>query len=132
MSAAPEETARMTGRREPESRPWPAPVRPPDRTGVVVRDGVALPWAAHGTSGPTVLLLPTWSLVPSRFWKSQVPFLARHLRVVTFDGRGSGAAGRPEGAAAYADEQYAADAAAVLDATGTGRAVVVGYSCGAA
>lgn len=120
------------------SAPWharraePAPARPPDRSGVVVRDGVELPWAVHGTDGPTVLLLPTWSLVPSRFWKAQVPFLSRHFRVITFDGRGSGAAGRPQGAAAYTDEQYAADAAAVLDDTGTDRAVVVGYSCGAA
>lgn len=130
MGIAPEDTAEMTAL--PVPRPDPAPVRPPDRTGVVVRDGVPLPWAVHGTTGPTVLLLPTWSLVPSRFWKAQVPFLARHFRVVTFDGRGSGDAGRPEGAAAYTDEQYAADAAAVLDDTGTRAAVVVGYSCGAA
>ncbi|WP_454043726.1 alpha/beta fold hydrolase [Cellulosimicrobium sp. Marseille-Q8652] len=110
----------------------PRPARLPDRTGVTVRDGVRLPWAVHGTGSTTVLLLPTWSLVPSRFWKAQVPYLSRSSRVVTFDGRGSGDAGRPEGAAAYTDEQYAADAAAVLDATGTDRAVVVGYSCGAA
>lgn len=108
-----------------------SPVRPPETTGVTVRDGVRLPYAVHGTGAVTVLLMPTWSLVPSRFWKAQVPYLARHLRVVTFDGRGSGAADRPAGAAAYTDVQYAEDAAAVLDATGTDRAVVVGFSCGA-
>lgn len=100
-------------------------------TGVTVRDGVRIPYAVHGTGDVTVLLLPTWSLVPSRWWKAQVPYLARHLRVVTFDGRGSGAAGRPSGAAAYTDVEYAADAAAVLDASGTAAAVVVGFSCGA-
>jgi pimeloyl-ACP methyl ester carboxylesterase/predicted glycosyltransferase len=105
---------------------------PAGRTGVAVRDGVRIPYAVHGAGATTVLLLPTWSLVRSRFWKAQVPYLSRSSRVVTFDGRGSGDAGRPQGAAAYADEQYAADAAAVLDATGTDRAVVVGYSCGAA
>ncbi|WP_435736102.1 alpha/beta fold hydrolase [Cellulosimicrobium sp. PMB13] len=110
----------------------PRPARPPDRTGVAVRDGVRLPWAVHGSGATSVLLLPTWSLVRSRFWKAQVPFLSRSFRVVTFDGRGSGDADRPQGAAAYTDEQYAADAAAVLDATGTDRAVAVGYSCGAA
>ncbi|WP_109471116.1 alpha/beta hydrolase [Ornithinimicrobium cavernae] len=110
----------------------PRPARAPDSTGVTVRDGVRIPYAVHGTGPVTVLLLPTWSLVPSRWWKAQVPYLARHLRVVTYDGRGSGDAGRPAGAAAYTDEQYAADAAAVLDATGTDHAVVVGFSCGAA
>ncbi|KRE38138.1 alpha/beta hydrolase [Janibacter sp. Soil728] len=91
-----------------------------------------IPYAVHGSGDVSVLLLPTWSLVPSRWWKAQIPYLSRHLRVVTFDGRGSGGADRPVGGAAYADEQYAADAAAVLDATETDRAVVVGYSCGAA
>ena len=109
----------------------PRPVRAPEVTGVAVRDGVKIPYAVHGTGATTVLLLPTWSLVPSRWWKAQVPSLARHLRVVTFDGRGSGAADRPTGAPAYSNEQYAEDAAAVLEATGTAAAVVVGYSCGA-
>src|SRR3712207_9014318 len=55
-------------------------------------------------------------------------YLSRHFRVVTFDGRGNGRSDRPEGAAAYRNEEYAADALAVLDATGTERAVVVGLS----
>ncbi len=114
----------------------PRPPRAPDRTGVVVRDGVRTAWAVHEplhqrADAATVLLLPTWSIVPSRFWKLQVPFLARHHRVVTFDGRGSGASDRPTDAVAYEDPELAADAAAVLDATGTERAVVVGFSCGA-
>ena len=33
----------------------------------------------------TILLLPPWAIVYSRFWKGQVPYLARHFRVVTFD-----------------------------------------------
>lgn len=122
--------------------PWS---RRPEHTGVVVRNGVRIPYAVHGSVGPTVLLLPTWSIVHSRWWRAQVPHLARHFRVITFDGRGSGDAGRPVGAAAYTDEEYAADAAAVLetvaarhppdsvraDAAGT-AAMVVGFSCGAA
>ncbi|WP_402467610.1 alpha/beta fold hydrolase [Isoptericola aurantiacus] len=117
--------------------PEPSPARAPDRTGVVVRDGVRIAYAVHGEGGPqgaeqpTVLLLPTWSIVPSRFWKGQVGYLSRHFRVVTFDGRGSGASDRPTGAAAYRNEEFAADALAVLDATGTRRAVAVGLSCAA-
>ena len=85
----------------------------------------------YGDGPVTVLLLPTWSIVDSRFWKAQVPFLSRHFRVVTFDGRGSGQSGRPRGSAAFTDEQYAADALAVLDATSTDRCVLIGFSCGA-
>ncbi|MBC7638798.1 MAG: alpha/beta fold hydrolase [Rhodoferax sp.] len=76
--------------------------------------------------------MPTWSILPSRFWKAQVGYLARHYRVVTFDGRGSGGSDRPVGAAAYTNEEYAADTIAVMDATGTGSAVLVSLSCGAA
>ena len=67
---------------------------------------------------PTVLLLPTWSIIHSRHWKMQIPYLARHCRVLTFDGRGNGRSDRPERAAAYAEREFAADALAVMDATG--------------
>ena len=100
-------------------------------TGVVDRNGVRLAYAVSGSGPVTILLLPTWSIIRSQFWKAQVPYLARHYRVVTFDGRGSGDSGRPSGAAAYTNGEYAADAVAVLDATGTDRAVVVGLSAGA-
>jgi pimeloyl-ACP methyl ester carboxylesterase/predicted glycosyltransferase len=105
--------------------------RRPDRTGTVVRDGVRLAWEVHGDGPTTVLLMPTWSIVPSRFWKAQVPYLARHHRVVTFDGRGSGRSDSPAGAASYTDEEFAADTVAVMDATGTSTAVLVALSCGA-
>lgn len=106
--------------------------RPPDHEGYVERDGVRIAYEVAGTGRPTVLLLPTWSIVHSRIWKMQVPYLARHYRVVTFDGRGNGRSDRPEDTAAYADTEFVADAVAVMDATGTERAVVVGLSLGGA
>ncbi len=109
-----------------------ARAREPDDSGVVVRDGVRLAWEVFGEGDLTVLLMPTWSIVRSRVWKAQVADLARHHRVLTFDGRGSGRSDRPRGAAAYTDAEYAADAVAVMDATGTDSAVLVGLSCGAA
>lgn len=106
--------------------------RTPDRTGMARRDGVELSWAAYGSGDPAILLLPTWSIVDSRFWKLQIPYLARHFRVVTFDGRGNGGSSRPPEASAYANREFADDAAAVLDDAGVDRAVVVGLSCGVA
>ncbi|TCO34426.1 pimeloyl-ACP methyl ester carboxylesterase [Kribbella steppae] len=106
------------------------PALAPDLQGTVERDGVTIDYAVHGTEGPTVLLLPTWSIVPSRMWKAQVPYLSRHYRVITFDGRGSGRSDRPVGAEAYSDSEFVADALAVLDATETESCVLVGFSRG--
>ena len=78
-----------------------------------------------------ILFLPTWSIVHSRCWKAQIPYLARRHRVIVFDPRGNGSSGRPVDPAAYAEAAFADDALAVLDATGTDRAVVVGLSLGA-
>ncbi|GEK23250.1 hypothetical protein CXY01_37700 [Cellulomonas xylanilytica] len=110
----------------------PSRAADPDVAGVAERDGVPLAYEVyHQDHGTTVVLVPTWSIVPSRFWKAQLGFLARHYRVITFDGRGSGRSGRPDGADAYTDRQYADDILAVLDATGTEKAVLVTESCGA-
>src|SRR5205814_10083518 len=104
--------------------------RYPDSEGYVERDGIRVHYEVFGSGEPTVLLLPTWSIVHSRVWKMQVPYLSRHCRVVTFDGRGNGLSDRPEDPEAYRETEYAADALAVLDATGTESAFVVGHSMG--
>ncbi len=102
----------------------------PETEGYVERDGVRSFYEVYGDGEPTLLLLPTWSLVHSRFWKAQIPYLARHFRVVTFDGRGNGRSDRPVGPEHYAPPEFAADAVAVLDATGTERAITVSASAG--
>ena len=102
----------------------------PATTGYAERDGVKLHWEEFGDGDTTIVLLPTWSLIDSRFWKAQVPYLARHFRVVTFDGRGCGRSDRPAEAEAYSHLEFAADTIAVLDATNTPDAVLVGLSCG--
>jgi pimeloyl-ACP methyl ester carboxylesterase/predicted glycosyltransferase len=114
------------------TREEPHPARAANWTGFATRAGVRIAYSVYDNPGrPTVLLMPTWSIVPSRFWKLQVPYLARHFRVVTFDGRGSGASDRPPGAASYVDSEYAQDAIAVMDITATDRALLVSLSCGA-
>ncbi|MEP7020211.1 MAG: alpha/beta fold hydrolase [Pseudonocardiales bacterium] len=99
--------------------------------GYVERSGVKIHYEVFGTGEPTILLLPTWSIVPSRRWKMQVPYLARHHRVITFDGRGCGQSDRPTEPADYADHEFAADAVAILDAVGADAAVIIGASRGA-
>jgi pimeloyl-ACP methyl ester carboxylesterase/predicted glycosyltransferase len=105
--------------------------REPDETGVVTQGGVDIHWERFGDGDSTIVMLPTWSIIPSRFWKLQVPTLARRHRVITFDGRGTGLSGRPKEVAAYMHEEYTADTLAVLDATGTDAAVYVSLSRGA-
>ena len=102
--------------------------RQPDASGFVDRDGIRTYYEVFGSGPTTVLLMPTWQIAHSRAWKAQVPYLAHHFRVVTFDARGSGRSDRPSGAGRYADTEIVADTAAVLDATDTDRAVVVGFS----
>jgi pimeloyl-ACP methyl ester carboxylesterase len=103
----------------------------PAQQGQVERAGVRVCWERYGEGEPTVLLLPAWSIIHSRQWKAQIPYLARHYRVLTFDGRGNGRSHRPSTAAAYDDAEFVTDALAVLKATGTERAVLVGLSRGA-
>jgi pimeloyl-ACP methyl ester carboxylesterase/predicted glycosyltransferase len=104
--------------------------RLPDEQGVIERDGVRVHWEAFGTTGPPLLLLPSWSIVHSRLWKGQIHYLARHFRVLAFDGRGNGYSDRPTDAAAYGASEFVADALAVLDAAGVDAACVAGVSMG--
>ena len=105
--------------------------RYPDSDGFVVRDGAEIRYERYGEGWPAILLLPPWSLVHSRHWKMQIPYLARHFTVVCFDGRGSGGSSRPADASAYSDAVFASDALAVMDATGIGSAILVSVSRGA-
>jgi pimeloyl-ACP methyl ester carboxylesterase/predicted glycosyltransferase len=68
--------------------------------------------------------------VHARQWKAQVPYLARHFRVIAVEGRGNGRADRPAEPGAYRDREYVDDAVAVLDAVGVDRVVAVGLSLG--
>ena len=114
-----------------EARREQTRARYPDQDGYVERDGVRIFYEVYGSGDRTVLLLPTWSIIHSRMWKAQIAYLARHFRVITFDGRGNGKSDRPQGIPAYTEAEFAADALAVLDATQTDGAFLAGLSCGA-
>jgi pimeloyl-ACP methyl ester carboxylesterase/predicted glycosyltransferase len=99
----------------------------PDQSGYVDRDGVPIYFEVFGAGGLTLLLVPPSPITHSRIWKALIPYLARHYRVVTLDGRGNGRSGRPTETAAHARAQNERDIVAVLDATGTAAAVVIAH-----
>src|SRR5213592_3572438 len=119
----------MTVKLERPSAPEQTRARYPDESGYVERDGVKLYYEVYGSGEPTVFLLTTWSIIHSRHWKMQIPYLARHCRVLVFDGRGNGRSDRPE--SGYDEREFALDALAVMDATGTQSAHLVSLSLGA-
>ncbi len=131
MSAVPETLVEETGSLPKPALPEQTRARYPNTEGYVERDGVRVFYEVYGEAGPTVVLLPPWSIVHSRIWKAQIPYLARHFRVVTFDGRGNGRSDRPPEPETYAEQEFAADALAVMDATAIEQAAIVGLSLGA-
>ncbi len=105
--------------------------RSPDHQGFVDSDGISIGYEVFGEGKTTILLMPTWTIIHSRFWKMQIPYLSRYYRVITYDGPGNGRSERVTDPARYSSDSYAADAAAVLDECGVEKAVVVGLSLGA-
>jgi pimeloyl-ACP methyl ester carboxylesterase/predicted glycosyltransferase len=102
----------------------------PDKEGLVDRDVVKLHYEVCGDGPDTIVFVPAWSIVHSRIYKAQVPYFSERFRCVTYDGRGNGKSGRPEDVPAYSLDNYAADVLAVMDATGTDKAIIVGASFG--
>src|SRR4051812_40727861 len=112
--------------------------RRPTDEGVAVRGDVQIYYEVHDSRGdeptsgrPTLLLLPTWPIADLSVWRAQIHYLARHVRTVLFDPRGTGRSSKPADPRAYAVEEVVDDALAVLDAVGAARAVIAGPSRGA-
>jgi pimeloyl-ACP methyl ester carboxylesterase/predicted glycosyltransferase len=105
--------------------------RYPDAEGFVERDGQRLFYEIYGDDEQTLFLLPTWSLVHSRHWKMQIPYFARHFRVLAMDGLGNGLSDRCREPERYGPTEFARDCLAVMDASHTERAVVASLSRGA-
>lgn len=100
--------------------------REPDVIGSISRAGREIGYEVFGTGERTVVFPPIVPIVEGRAWKAQVPYLARHARVVVIDPLGNGRSGRSIDPAAYADVEFAADTLAVMDDVGIDSAVLVG------
>jgi pimeloyl-ACP methyl ester carboxylesterase len=89
-------------------------------------DGTVIYYETWGRGEP--LLLISGLATDLRIWACQRLVFGRRFRCIALDNRGSGRSDKPDGP--YTLEQMAADAVAVLDAEGVGRAHVVGHSMG--
>jgi pimeloyl-ACP methyl ester carboxylesterase len=125
-AAPPQPTEQSIGRDGEQSR-----ARYPEIEGFVERDGQQLFYEVYGEGEETIFLLPTWSLVHSRHWKMQIAYFARHFRVLTMDGLGNGRSDRCRDPRRYGAGEFARDCLAVMDATGTEKAVMASLSRGA-
>jgi 3-oxoadipate enol-lactonase len=92
----------------------------------VENGGVRLAWGEAGDGAPVLLIHGLG--YDRRGWGPAQRLLADRFRVLTFDNRGVGESDCPPGP--YSTELMAADALAVLDDAGVGRAHLVGTSLG--
>lgn len=102
----------------------------PDETGMATREGVGIHYEIYGSGPETLVFVPPWSIIHSRVYKAQSPYFSQRFRCIAYDGRGNGRSDRPLEVTAYSLDNYVADALAVMDATGTASAVLVGLSFG--
>jgi pimeloyl-ACP methyl ester carboxylesterase/DNA-binding winged helix-turn-helix (wHTH) protein len=104
----------------------------PSRVRYAERDGVHIAFQTLGAGDHDIVLVPGWVLPMSSLLelpaaRALIDELARLGRVVLFDKRGTGLSDRTGVAP---PEERARDLAAVLDATGSERAVLLGVSEG--
>ena len=100
----------------------------PHTEGKISRDGVDLHYEIYGHGAHTILFVPTWAIIHSRCWKAQIPYFSDHFRVIAFDPRGNGKSDRPSNREDYAFDKVVHDVIAVMDATDTEKATLVGLS----
>jgi DNA-binding SARP family transcriptional activator/pimeloyl-ACP methyl ester carboxylesterase/class 3 adenylate cyclase len=135
LGVAPEAaTTRRFREIQTETPPEPAPAAVP--TTHYVRSGdVNLAYQVIGEGPPDLVLVPGWVSNVECFWEE--PRVARFLRqlasigrLILFDKRGTGLSDRVPQDALPTLEQRMADVRAVMDAVGSKRATLVGYSEG--
>ncbi|MFN3536280.1 MAG: 3-oxoadipate enol-lactonase [Brevundimonas sp.] len=97
-------------------------------THVLTADGVRIAWTEAGDSSRPALLLSNSLGTRWEMWDANLEALTARFRVIRYDSRGHGRSDTPGGD--YAMARLGADALAVLDAAGAGRAHVAGVSKG--
>jgi len=115
----------------PKPPPLPPHAIPTEATtNSLAADHSAIRYRVYGSGEPTLVLIHGWSC-NSGYWDSQLDALAQKHRVVTLDlaGHGKSDARRRKD---WSMENFGADVAAVVDAVGSSRVILVGHSMGGA
>ena len=101
--------------------------RYPDQDGYAIAfDGLRIHYEVYGDGSTTIVFLPANPIANSRLWKGQVHYLARHFRVVVYDGRSQGLSDFADPSETWPANTRIDDCLAVMDATGTRTAYLVG------
>ena len=105
--------------------------RLPDLSGFAMsRDRLRIYYEVFGSGDRTLVLIPNNPISHSRMWKAQVHYLARHFRVVAYDGIGNGMSDHPTPTRGWTWSHMANECLAVMDATNTDSAILVGLCDG--
>ncbi|MGD0075377.1 MAG: alpha/beta hydrolase [Candidatus Binataceae bacterium] len=95
--------------------------------------GVPIHFQDNGAGPPAVLVHGFAASARSNWEETRwVSFLAANYRVIALDCRGHGMSGKPHESEAYGPENMGGDIIRLLDHLGIGRALLMGYSMGAA
>lgn len=81
--------------------------------------------------GPLIVCVHGWPELSYSWRHQQAHFAARGYMVAAMDVRGYGGSSKPQAIAAYSMRELASDVAAVVDALGSGRAILFGHDWGA-
>ncbi|HON33961.1 MAG: alpha/beta hydrolase [Thermovirgaceae bacterium] len=90
-------------------------------------DGVPISYEVHGDGEPTLVFVHGWSC-DARYWGAQVSYFSMRHQVITLDLAGHGHSGL--GRSRYTMESFGEDVAAVVEAAGAERAILIGHSMG--
>jgi pimeloyl-ACP methyl ester carboxylesterase len=98
---------------------------------ILDRDGVIIFYEVDGVDNDRVPVLLTHGyLATSLMWKTNLEALRAQRKVIIWDIRGHGRSDSPKDESRYSSDLSVADMEAILDATGTKKAVVGGMSLG--
>ncbi|MCG8380904.1 MAG: alpha/beta hydrolase [Gammaproteobacteria bacterium] len=94
---------------------------------VLSKDGSEIVYGVKGQGKTTLVFVHCWTC-NHRFWKSQIDYFAKSHKVVWLDLAGHGQSGSAR--VDYTMEAFGEDVAAVVNAVGTKKVILVGHSMG--
>jgi len=91
------------------------------------KDGTPISYEIYGNGEPILVFIHGWNC-DARYWRAQVPYFSKAHRVITLDLAGHGHSGMNR--STYTMKAFGEDVQAVMEATGSGRVILIGHSMG--